>query len=147
MTSSFLRRRWLDFRNGHSSYLAFVMAFANFILIAYNFAIKDVPALHAILNNLMIFTIFFLGLYIPIAMLIGYWHRRNQYTVENEAMLQENWIWAWQSRFLIRLLQGKTTKEESDEALKYLELILKKHKKEHFLAHGLNPDSDKTLED
>lgn len=144
MISNFLRRRWLDFRNGHGSYLAFVMSFANFILIAYNFAIKDIPALHTIFTNLATFTLAFLALYIPSAIIIGYWHRRNQYTVENEAMLQENWIWAWQNRYLIRLLQGKTTKEENEEVLKYLELILRKHKKEHFLNHELNPDSDKS---
>ncbi|MGI0040708.1 MAG: hypothetical protein ACRD94_01950 [Nitrosopumilaceae archaeon] len=144
MIANFLRRRWLDFRNGHGSYLAFVMSFANFILIAYNFAIKDIPALHTIFTNLATFTLTFLALYIPSAIVIGYWHRRNQYTVENEAMIQENWIWAWQNRYLIRLLQGKTTKEENEEVLKYLELILKKHKKEHFLNHELNPDFDKS---
>jgi hypothetical protein len=143
MISHFLRRRWLDFRNGHGSYLAFVMSFANFILIAYNFAIKDVPPLHIIFSTLTTFTLFFLALYIPAAIIIGYWHRHNQYTVENEALLQENWIWAWQNRYLIRLLQGKTTQEENEEVLKYLELILKKHKKEHFLNHELNPDSEK----
>ena len=145
MLTSFLRRRWLDFRNGHGSYLAFVMSFANFILIAYNFAIKDVPSLHTVFNNLFIFTAFFLMVYIPFAIIIGYWHRRNQYTVENEALLQENWIWAWQNRYLIRLLQGKTTQKENDEVLKYLELILKKHKKEHFLNHELNPDSERPV--
>ncbi|HLC24607.1 MAG TPA: hypothetical protein VJJ25_03145 [Nitrosopumilaceae archaeon] len=120
------------------------MSFANFILIAYNFAIKDIPALHTIFTNLATFTLAFLALYIPSAIIIGYWHRRNQYTVENEAMIQENWIWAWQNRYLIRLLQGKTTKEENEEVLKYLELILRKHKKEHFLNHELNPDFDKS---
>ena len=30
----------------------------------------------------------------PIAIIIGYWHRQNQYAVENEAMIQENGIWA-----------------------------------------------------
>lgn len=142
MITRFLRRRWLDFRNGHSFYLAFVMNFVNFILIAYNFAVKDVPSIHAIFTNLFIFTAFFLGMYIPAAVLIGYWHRRNQYTVENETLYQENWVWAWQSRFLIRLLQGKTTSKENDEALKYLERILKRHKKEHLLDYGPEHDSE-----
>ncbi|MDE1763999.1 MAG: hypothetical protein KGH88_07110 [Thaumarchaeota archaeon] len=81
-------------------------------------------------------------MYIPAAVLIGYWHRRNQYTVENETLYQENWVWAWQSRFLIRLLQGKTTSKENDEALKYLERILKRHKKEHLLDYGPEHDSE-----
>ena len=145
MIANFLRRRWLDFRNGHGSYLAFVMSFANFILIAYNFAIKDVPALYTIFTNLTTFTLAFLALYIPSAIVIGYWHRRNQYTVENEAMIQENWIWAWISRYQIRLLQGKTTPEENAEVLKYLEFILRRHKKDQFLNHELNPESDESI--
>ena len=145
MVTRFLRRRWLDFRNGHGYYLAFVMSFVNFVLIAYNFAIKDIPSIHAIFANLFTFTAFFLGLYIPAAVLIGYWHRRNQYTVENEALLQENWVWAWQTRFLIRLLQTKTTKEENEEVLKYLESILKRHNKEHFLSHERGTGSEESL--
>ena len=144
MKSQMLRRRWLDFRNGHGFYLAFIMNFVNFILIAYNFAIKGVPALHEIFSNLAIFTLFFLGIYIPAAILLGSWHRRNQYTVENEAFLQENWVWAWISRYQIRLLQGKTTPEENDEVSKYLEFILKRHKKDQILNHELNPDLDKS---
>ncbi|MDE1766232.1 MAG: hypothetical protein KGI27_08180 [Thaumarchaeota archaeon] len=114
-------------------------------MIAYNFAIKDVPTLHSIFVNLASFIIFFLVIYIPVAILIGYWHRRNQYTVENETLLQENWIWAWQTRFMIRLLQEKTTKEENEQVLKYLEFILKRHKKEHFLNHDPKADSEESV--
>jgi len=142
MISYFLRKRWLDFRNGHGYYLAFIMSFVNFILIAYNFAIKEVPSLHVVFSNLITFTLFFLGVYIPAAILIGYWHRRNQFTIENEALLQENWVWAWISRYQIRLLQGKTTPEENAEVLKYLEFILKRNKKDRFLNHELDPESE-----
>ncbi|MGI0021833.1 MAG: hypothetical protein ACRD9Q_03130 [Nitrososphaeraceae archaeon] len=145
MITHFFRRRWLDFRNGHGIYLALFMSFANFILIAYNFAIKQVPSLHDIFNNLIIFALFFLAVYFPTAILLGYWHRRNQFTVEAEAWLQENWIWAWISRYQIRLLQGKTTPEENDEVLKYLEFILKRHKKDRILNHELNPESEKSI--
>jgi len=142
MISYFLRKRWLDFRNGHGYYLAFIMSFVNFILIAYNFAIKEIPTLHGVFSNLIIFALFFLGVYIPAAILIGYWHRRNQFTIENETLLQENWIWAWIVRYQIRLLQGKTTPEENAEVLKYLELILKRHKKDRFLNHELKSESE-----
>jgi hypothetical protein len=63
-------------------------------------------------------------------MLIGYWHRRNQYSVENEALLQENWISAWLVRHYVRLAQGKATAEETDEVMKYFESILKRNKKD-----------------
>src|SRR5262249_40083586 len=106
---TFFRKRWLDFRNGHGIYLAFVLTFVNFILITYNFAVEKVDFLKNLLgHNLIVFTVFFIALYVPAAMLIGYWHRRHQFSVENETMLAENWIWAWITRYQIMLIQGKT---------------------------------------
>ena len=142
MKSQYLRRRWLDFRNGHSVYLAFILTFINFILITYNFAIKQVPFFHGIFGNLLVFVLVFVGIYIPSAIIIGYWHRRNQYSVENEAYFQENWILAWMLQFLIRQNQGKTTPEEADKILHYLNAILKKQDKHALLGPELNPDSE-----
>lgn len=142
MKSQYLRRRWLDFRNGHSVYLAFILTFINFILITYNFAIKQVPFFHGILDNLLVFVLFFVGIYIPSAIIIGYWHRRNQYSVENEAYFQENWILAWMLQFLIRQNQGKTTPEETDKILNYLNAILKRQDKHALLGAGFNPNSE-----
>jgi hypothetical protein len=125
----FIRKRWLDFRNGHNIYLAFLLTFVNFILITYNFAIERVSALSNAFGSVTTFTLVFIVFYIPAAMLIGYWHRKHQYSVENEALLQENWLWAWLSRYQIRLIEGKVTHEESDEIMKYLEEILKRKNK------------------
>jgi hypothetical protein len=135
VNSNFFRKRWLDFRNGHSIYLAFILTFVNFILITYNFAVEKVPMLNSIFgHNLIVFTIFFIAVYIPSSMLIGYWHRRNQYRVENETLLAENWIWAWLTRYQIRLIEGKTTPEENKEVLIYLENILKRHKMDRLIG-------------
>jgi hypothetical protein len=65
--------------------------------------------------------------------LIGYWHRRNQYAVENEALLQENWIFAWIAIYQIRLIQGKTTVAEDEAVLNYLNSILTRTKKDDIL--------------
>ena len=134
MKNSFFQKRWLDFRNGHSIYLAFALNFVNFILITYNFAIEKVSFLSSAFDSLMTFTLFLAGIYIPLAMAIGYWHRRRQYSVENEALLQENWIWAWIARYQIRLIEGKTTSDESKEVVNYLEAILRRQKKDSLLA-------------
>jgi|SRR5581483_6986927 len=138
MNEQFLRRRWLDFRNGHSIYLAFVLTFINFILITYNFAVTKIvsalPFLHGIADSLLAFTLLFIVIYVPAAILIGYWHRRNQYSVENEAMLKENWVWAWVMRYEIRLIQGKTTPEENEKMVNYLEMILKRQKKDALMT-------------
>lgn len=134
MNEQFLRRRWLDFRNGHSIYLAFVLTFVNFILITYNFAVTKLTFLHGLVDSLWAFALLFVAIYIPSAILIGYWHRRNQYSVENEAMLKENWIWAWVMRYEIRLIQGKTTSQENEQMVQYLESILKRQKKHALIA-------------
>lgn len=140
MNKQFLRKRWLDFRNGHSIYLAFVLTFTNFILISYNFAVAKISFLSDTIGSLPFFVILFIALYVPAAMLIGYWHRRHQYVVENETMLQENWIWAWFARYQIRLIEGKATPEETSEITRYLELILRRHKRELLLRSGGPPE-------
>lgn len=134
MDSQFFRRRWLDFRNGHSIYLAFVLSFINFILIVYNLGISQAPVFKEALSNVWIFAAIFILIYIPAATLIGYWHRKKQYSVENEAWLQENWIWAWISNYQIRLIEGKATPEETKQVKEYLEAILKKQKKEFLIG-------------
>ena len=130
--NKYLRRRWLDFRNGHSIYLVFLLNLVNFILIVYNFAIIKVPGVSGVLS-LPVFVVLFFLIYIPAAILIGYWHRRNQYAVENEALLQENWIWAWIMQYEIRLIKGKTNPKEDEVVLDYLNSILKRTKKEDLL--------------
>jgi len=139
MNEQFFRRRWLDFRNGHSIYLSFVLTFINFILIAFNFAVAKLTLFHGVIDNLWVFALFFIAIYIPAAIIIGYWHRRNQYSVENEAMLRENWIWAWVMRYEIRLIQGKTTAQENEQMVMYLEAILKRQKKDALMATDLPP--------
>jgi|1186.fasta_scaffold990182_2 uncharacterized integral membrane protein len=126
LTNHYIRRRWLDFRNGHSIYLAFLLALINFILITYNFAIKQLPFGIGSHLNLPLFIILFSAIYIPLSIMIGYWHRKHQYAVENEALIKENWVWAWISQYQIRLIQGKTTAQEDKYVLNYLNEILKR---------------------
>lgn len=133
INEQFFRKRWLDFRNGHSIYLVFVLTFVNFILITYNLAIERISFLSNIFDSLSVFTLVFVVIYVPAAMLIGYWHRRNQYSVENEALMQENWIMAWLIRYQIRLIQGKATEEEAKEIMRYLESIIQRQKKDALL--------------
>jgi len=136
---TFLRRRWLDFRNGHSIYLAFLLTFINFILITYNFAIKQLPFGIGGHLNLPIFVLIFIFIYAPSSILIGFWHRKHQYSVENETLIRENWVWAWISQYQIRLIKGKTTPKEDEFIMKYLNEILKRTNK-----HELVGDEDVT---
>jgi len=110
----------------------FLLTLVNFILIVYNFAILKIPVLSTYLNLPLFVLIFFL-VYVPMAIIIGYWHRRNQYAVENEAMTQENWIMAWLGIYQIRLIQGKTRPIEDEAVLNYLNSILIRTKKDDLL--------------
>jgi hypothetical protein len=123
----------LDFRNGHSIYLIFLLTFTNFILITYNFAIKQIPILGDTIS-LPLFIVLFALFYIPVSMLIGYWHRKHQYSVENEALINQNWVWAWIMQYQIRLIKGKTTKKEDDFVITYLNDILKRTNKTELMA-------------
>jgi len=124
--NSWVRRRWLDFRQGHTIYLVFAMTFLNFVTIQYALLIDRVPALSSVFPNLWIFAIVFVGAYVPLAIIIGYWHRKTQWKVEQEAMFSENVVQARLWLFLIRLVQGKVSEKEQTEMQEMLEKIIRK---------------------
>jgi hypothetical protein len=125
-----VRRRWLDFRQGHTIYLVFAMTFLNFITIQYALLIDRVPALNSIFSNLWVFALVFIGAYMPLAIVIGYWHRKTQWKVEQEAMFNENVVQARLWLFMIRLVQGKVSEKERAEMQEMLEKIIKKQPKD-----------------
>ena len=140
----FLRRRWLDFRNGHSIYLAFFLTFVNFILITYNFAIKQLPFGIGDYMSLPLFILIFVSLYAPAAIILGVWHRKHQYSVENEALLRQNWMWAWIMQYQIRLIQGKTNPKEDALVISYLNEVLVRTNKSELVGknYNVNPLSE-----
>jgi hypothetical protein len=75
-------------------------------------------------------------------MLIGYWHRKHQYSVENEALINQNWVWAWIMQYQVRLIRGKTTKKEDEFVINYLNDILKRTNKTELMAKDEGPLSD-----
>ena len=141
LSKGFIRRRWLDFRNGHSIYLAFLLTFINFILISYNFLIKQLPFGIGDSMTLPSFILLFVLIYIPTAITLGVWHRKHQYSVENEALLRQNWMWAWISQYQIRLIKGKTNPKEDEYIINYLNDILIRTNKSELLGddHGVSP--------
>ena len=122
---NWMRRRWLDFRNGHSIYLIFLMTFANFVTIQYQLLLQRVPAIHALNINIWMFALIFIAIYLPVGMIIGYWHRKNQFSVEAEALFNQNQIGATMTLFLIDLIDGKVTEEEKQHMRKYLLEIMR----------------------
>jgi len=123
MSNTWIRRRWYDFRQGHGIYLIFILSFANFILIFHRLLIERVEALEEIFPNLWIFIIVFVLLYIPVAIVVGAWHRRTQLKVDIEVAIRQNPIWAKMFRTLIDIQTGKASKEEIENTRKFLKSI------------------------
>jgi len=126
MDQSWTRRRWYEFRQGHSVYLIFVLTFINFILISYRLLIERVAAFKEIVPELWIFALMFIVIYIPAATLIGFWHRRTQLRVETTLVQQQNPFQAKMIRTLLDVQTGKATKEEIEEFRKLLLKIEKR---------------------
>jgi len=110
--TDWFRRRWLDFRNGHSIYLIFVLTFANFITIQYKLLIDQIPYLAGVFDNIIIFAILFVLMYVPIGIVLGYWHRKTQWKVEQDALFRENKVGAIMWMYVIDLIEGKVSEED-----------------------------------
>ena len=126
MSQGWFRERWWEFRTGHSTYLIFMLTFVNFVLISYRLLIEKVPIFQKFVPELWIFAVLFLAIYIPTAILIGYWHRRTQLKVENTITMQQNPFYAKLFRMLIDVELGNLTKDEIEKYRKFLIDIEKK---------------------
>jgi len=120
---TWFRRRWFDFRQGHSVYLIFALTFANFVLIFHRLLIERVPVLDEFFPDLWAFVIAFVFIYIPLAIAIGAWHRRTQLRVDSEVILRQNPLWAKMFGLLIDIQTGKASKEEIEKLRSLLKRI------------------------
>ena len=123
MNKSWFRRRWFDFRQGHGVYLIFLLTFANFVLIFHRLLIERVEVLDQYFSELWVFVLFFIVIYIPLAIIIGAWHRKTQLKVESEVVLLQNPLWAKVFRTLLDIQTGNISKEEIEEMRKLLKKI------------------------
>jgi len=123
MMKDWTRRRWFDFRQGHSYYLIFALSFANFVLIFHRLLIERVEFLNDIFSELWIFFIVFVIIYIPVAIGIGAWHRKTQLKVEAEVTLLQNPLFAKMFRTMLDIQTGEIKKEEIEEMRNFLRKI------------------------
>jgi hypothetical protein len=68
----------------------------------------------------------FLGIYIPVAIIIGFWHRKTQLKVEQTLNLQQNPFLAKLFRTMLDVQTGKADKEEIEKFRGFLTDIEKK---------------------
>lgn len=119
MNPTWFRRRWYDFRQGHGLYLIFAMTFTNFILIFYRLLVEQVEFLGDLFSNLWLFVIIFLSVYIPVAILIGNWHRKTQMKIEHEQSMKQSPLMAKNFRIMLDLLEGKASTKEVEDLRKF----------------------------
>jgi hypothetical protein len=68
------------------------------------------------------------AIYVPLGGVIGYWHRRTQYNVDNQTHFEQNQIGATIQLFLIDLIDGKISEEEKKQMRRYLSKIMRQPK-------------------
>lgn len=110
-------RYWAYFRRGNSTYLVFLISFANFIVIQYRLLIQYVPFLEAIFSSLLVFALTFFLIYVPLATVIGWAdYKKGAVPIETSLIAQTGPWYRDISRALILICEGKY-----DEAKKLLE--------------------------
>ncbi len=69
-----IQERWFEFRQGHGTYLGFILSFVNFVLISYSLFLEK------IFRNLTLFQfcLIFGCLYVPTSIILGRLHIKKQ---------------------------------------------------------------------
>lgn len=82
------------FRRGHNIYLAFILSFANFVVIQYRLLVEHVTFLREVFTSLTLFALVFTLTYVPLAILLGWLdYRKICVPVETELMSRANpWV-------------------------------------------------------
>lgn len=123
MNNAWAKRRWYDFRAGHGVYLIFILSFSNFILIFHRLLIERIEFLNEVFSDLVMFVVIFLLFYIPVATLIGAWHRKTQLKVDTEIWLRQSPLLAKVFRILIDMQTKKVTEKEIENMRELLKQI------------------------
>ena len=120
MNKNWIRIRWMDSRSGTSIYLLFGLSLTNFILISYNFLLEKDPLFDGLISDLWIFALIFLISYVPISIIIGFWHRKTQMSVENSIKYMENPVFSKMFRILLDIQTKKIPKDDLEKMRKIL---------------------------
>jgi hypothetical protein len=85
-------RSWYYFRIGYGTYIAFPLGFASTMVIIYELALKDVPAINAYFPRLYIFAVAALLTLTPISIYAGLYHirRTGAYSAEASVLTESN---------------------------------------------------------
>ena len=80
-------RGWFYFRQGWSTYFAFIFAAVNTLVVTYFLAIENIPALQIIFPTFYVYFAFGVILGIPLLVLVGYAHQKRTASYKTEATI------------------------------------------------------------
>lgn len=85
MNKRLFYRSWFYFRQGWSTYFAFIFAAVNTLVVTYFLAIEKIPDLKNIFPEFWIYFVFATSLGIPLLVLVGYIHFKRIPAYQSEA--------------------------------------------------------------
>jgi len=80
-----LFRAWFYFRQGWSTYFAFIIAALNTMVTTYYLAIRDVPTLEILFPSFLVYAGILSAMGIPLLVLVGYLHYKRSAAFKAEA--------------------------------------------------------------
>jgi hypothetical protein len=103
------------------------MTSATFITTQYVLLIERIPSLVQVFPNIWVFAVVLFAVYMPLAIVVGYWHRKSQWKIEQDAAFRENVIGARMWLFMLELIEGNVSEEEKKQVRAMLNQIMKKN--------------------
>jgi len=85
MAKNVLFRAWFYFRQGWSTYFAFIIAALNTMVTTYYLAIRDVPTLEILFPSFLVYAGILSAMGIPLLVLVGYLHYKRSAAFKAEA--------------------------------------------------------------
>ena len=85
-------RSWFYFRQGWSTYFAFIFAAINTLTVTYFLAIEEYPILNSIFPSFFVYVLIVVSTAIPILVFVGYVHfkRSNAFKAEADINIEAN---------------------------------------------------------
>lgn len=149
-------RGWFYFRQGWSTYFAFIFAAVNTMVVTYFLAIESIPTLKIIFPTFYIYLLIMASIGIPILILVGYAHQKRtaSYKAEADIYYESNphalrtyndveLLLQLNLKLVNLLLEDLKNEEDSQEKLEILEL--KKEIENYFVQRKNNKQTDVKL--
>jgi len=143
MQNSLFFRAWYYFRNGWSTYFAFIFAAINTLVVTYYLAIENLPILKEIFPSFVYYVLVITSVGIPLLVIVGYAHFKKtpSFKAEADIALESNPhtqrillntelvlpLYLKLSQLLVKLSKNEKISENEVNEISKLEEQLSKH--------------------